>query len=155
MWLINAYKKEKNNPKLMQQYQAQGLSDHDIAIFRSTMNEAKVQIKTWEKSVKKDADLQVIERVTGGLKSAKKLFQLIVKNPRTALLNHDFLYKNLPTMVELIETYENIKSVDKLDEALLIETKKLVKSLSEKIAKNYESELSDDLEKIKNEVENG
>jgi 5-bromo-4-chloroindolyl phosphate hydrolysis protein len=155
LWLIRDYTKSKKNPKLIQKYHDQGLSDQDIAIFRQTMNDAKIQIKAWEKAVKKDADLQIIEGVTGGLKSAKKLFQLIVKTPQTALTNNDFLYKHLPTMVELTETYENLKSVDKLDQNLLIESQKVVRTLSEKIAKIYEVALSDDIKKIKSEVENG
>ena len=72
-----------------------------------------------------------------------------------ALTNHDFLYKQLPTMVELTETYDDVKSVDKLDQNLKIESQKVIRKLSEKIAKTYELEISDDIENIKNEVENG
>ncbi|MDR1605886.1 MAG: 5-bromo-4-chloroindolyl phosphate hydrolysis family protein [Streptococcaceae bacterium] len=155
LWLIHDYKRQQKHPKLLRQYRAQGLSDQDIAVFRQTMNEAKIQIKKWENVVKTDDTLQLIEGVTGGLKSAKKLFQLIVKNPQTALGNHEFLYKQLPTMVELIATYEDLSSVDKLDQSLLTESQAVIRNLSEKIAKHYELELTDNLEKIKDEVENG
>ena len=155
LWLIHDYKTDKKNPKLIKTYHKAGLSDQDIVIFRQTMQDAKDQIKQWEIAVKEDAALQVIERVTGGLDSAKKLFQLIVKRPKIALSNNDFLYKQLPTMLDLIETYQNIKAVDKLDEALLVDSQKVIRALSEKIAGLYTLTVSDDIETIKNEVENG
>ena len=155
LWLIHDYKKSKKNPNLIETYHEKGLSDQDITIFRETMQDAKIQIKSWETAVKHDSELQIIENVTGGLKSAKKLFQLIVKRPKMALTNHDFLYTQLPTMVELTETYDDVKSVDKLDQNLKIESQKVIRKLSEKIAKTYELEISDDIENIKNEVENG
>lgn len=154
LWLRHDYKKSKKT-NLMDTYHEKGLSDQDITIFRGTMKEAKAQIKAWETAVKQDSELQIIENVTGGLKSAKKLFQLIVKHPKMALTNHNFLYKQLPTMVDLTETYDNVKSVDKLNQELKIESQKVIRQLSEKIAKTYELELSDDIEKIKDEVENG
>lgn len=155
LWLIHDYKNEKKNPKLMQSYHESGLSDQDITVFRATMQVAKDQIKTWEKAVKQNADLQIIEKVTGGLKSAKQLFQLIVKQPKLALTSQDFLYKQLPTMVDLVAHYEQVKGVDRLDQGLLTDNQKVIRSLSEKIAKTYATELSDDLENLKKEVENG
>ncbi|MDN5983172.1 MAG: 5-bromo-4-chloroindolyl phosphate hydrolysis family protein, partial [Lactococcus sp.] len=145
----------KKNPKLIKTYHKAGLSDQDIVIFRQTMQDAKDQIKQWEIAVKEDAALQVIEQVTGGLDSAKKLFQLIVKRPKIALSNNEFLYKHLPTMLDLIETYQNIKAVDKLDQALLVDSQKVIRVLSEKVAGLYALTVSDDIETIKNEVENG
>ena len=155
IWLIHDYKNDKKNPKLIKTYHKAGLSDQDIVIFRQTMQDAKDQIKQWEIAVKEDAALQVIEQVTGGLDSAKKLFQLIVKRPKIALSNNDFLYKHLPIMLDLIETYQNIKAVDKLDQALLVDSQKVIRALSEKIAGLYALTVSDDIETIKNEVENG
>lgn len=155
LWLIIDYGKEKKNPKLIKSYHDKGLSDKDITIFRQTMTDAKHQIKGWEEAVKRDEALQIIERVTGGLASSKKLFQFIVKEPSAALLNNDFLYSDLPTMVDLIETYSNLKSVEKTDQSLLIESQKVIKQLSEKIANRYTMTLSADIEKVKNEVENG
>ncbi|MDN5964930.1 MAG: 5-bromo-4-chloroindolyl phosphate hydrolysis family protein, partial [Lactococcus sp.] len=149
------YKNDKKNQKLIKTYHKAGLSDQDIVIFRQTMQDAKNQIKQWEIAVKEDAALQVIEQVTGGLDSAKKLFQLIVKRPKIALSNNDFLYKHLPTMLDLIETYQNIKAVDKLDQALLVDSQKVIRVLSEKVAGLYALTVSDDIETIKNEVENG
>ena len=134
IWLIHDYKNDKKNPKLIKTYHKAGLSDQDIVIFRQTMQDAKNQIKQWEIAVKEDAALQVIEQVTGGLDSAKKLFQLIVKRPKIALSNNEFLYKHL---------------------ALLVDSQKVIRVLSEKVAGLYALTVSDDIETIKNEVENG
>jgi 5-bromo-4-chloroindolyl phosphate hydrolysis protein len=120
------------------------------------MADAKEQIETWESVVKKDKDLQVIERVTGGLKSAKKLFKLIVKNPNKALVNQEFLYKNLPNIASLSTSYDNlIKSVKVEHETIVPSSQKLLRELSEKIAKNYEVAIAKEIEIIKNEVRNG
>ena len=58
-------------------------------------------------------------------------------------------------MLDLIETYQNIKAVDKLDQALLVDSQKVIRVLSEKVAGLYALTVSDDIETIKNEVENG
>lgn len=155
LWLVYDYNKEKKNPKLIKSYHEKGLSDKDITIFRQTMNEAKTQIKVWDLAVKSDQELQIIESISGGLASAKKMFQFIVNEPSSALSNHDFLYKDLPTMVELLDTYNNLKAVDKCDQDLLIESQKVIKQLSEKVANKYALTLSANIEKVKSEVENG
>lgn len=155
LWLVVDYNKSKKNPALIKSYHEKGLSDKDITIFRQTMNDAKHQIKGWEEAVKQDQELQIIESITGGLESSKKLFQLIVKEPSNALLNNEFLYSDLPTMVDLIVTYNDLKSVNKTDQTLLIDSQKVIKQLSEKIANRYTKTLSADIEKVKNEVENG
>lgn len=155
LWLAYNYNKEKKNPKLIKSYHEKGLSDKDITIFRQIMNEAKNQIKHWQDAVKHDQELQIIESIAGGLASAKKIFQIIVKEPDSALSNNDFLYKDLPNMVELLDTYNNLKSVDKIDQELLIESQKVIKQLSKKIASRYTLTLSADIDKVKSEVENG
>lgn len=155
LWLVYDYDKTKKKPKLIKAYHEKGLSDKDITIFRQTMHEAKNQIEVWEKAVKDDQELQVIESITGGLASSKKMFQFIVKEPSNALSNNDFLYKDLPTMVELLDTYSNLKAIDKCDQELLIESQKVIKQLSEKVANKYALTLSANIEKVKSEVENG
>ena len=53
----------------IERYHEAGLSDTDIKIFRENLSEAKENIKTWEKLLKKEDDLQVVESVTGGLRT--------------------------------------------------------------------------------------
>lgn len=85
----------------IERYHEAGLSDTDIKIFRENLSEAKENIKTWEKLLKKEDDLQVVESVTGGLEASKQTFKYIVQNPQELTKQNEFLYKDLPNMVKL------------------------------------------------------
>lgn len=149
-----------NSPEIklkrnMKNYRESGLSDSDIKLFRETMAEAKKHIKYWESACKSITDVSVIEDVTGGLSAAKKTFQFIVKNPQELTKQNNFLYKYLPNMTKLIESYqklqsEAVKSDEDLSEALL-----LMKTLSSQVAENYHEILMADVKIIGKEVENG
>ncbi len=73
------------------------------------MSEAKENIKTWEKLLKKEDDLQVVESVTGGLEASKQTFKYIVQNPQELTKQNEFLYKDLPNMVKLSEKFIEMK----------------------------------------------
>ena len=143
---------KKNN---IERYRQAGLSDSDIKIFRENLAEAKSNIQTWEKNLKKDDDLQVVESVTGGLEASKQTFKYIVQNPKELTKQNDFLYKNLPNMVKLTEKFLEMKGQKgsapefsrDLDETLL-----LIKTLSANISKHYHEILMEDVNVIKQEV---
>jgi 5-bromo-4-chloroindolyl phosphate hydrolysis protein len=136
-------------------YKAAGLSDTDIQIFRETLSEAKKNIKDWEDLVKRFTDLSVIEDVTGGLSAAKKIFQYIVQNPSALTKQDDFLYKKLPNIKKLSETFaelmkDTVKSENDSNETLL-----LIKTLSASIAEDYHTLLMKDVKVIGSEIQNG
>ena len=93
----------------IERYHEAGLSDTDIKIFRENLSEAKENIKTWEKLLKKEDDLQVVESVTGGLEASKQTFKYIVQNPQELTKQNEFLYKDLPNMVKLSEKFIEMK----------------------------------------------
>ncbi|MFC4652311.1 5-bromo-4-chloroindolyl phosphate hydrolysis family protein [Lactococcus nasutitermitis] len=147
--------KNINKKENIERYHDAGLSDSDIKIFRENLAEAKSNIETWEKNLKKNDDLQVVESVTGGLDASKHTFKYIVQNPQELTKQNDFLYKDLPNMVKLTDKYlemkkQSVKTEDierDLDETLL-----LIKTLSSHISKNYHEILMDDVNIIKHEV---
>ncbi|EQC90057.1 5-bromo-4-chloroindolyl phosphate hydrolysis protein, partial [Lactococcus cremoris subsp. cremoris TIFN7] len=112
----------------IERYHEAGLSDTDIKIFRENLSEAKENIKTWEKLLKKEDDLQVVESVTGGLDASKHTFKYIVQNPQELTKQNEFLYKYLPNMVKLSEKFiemkkQSVRTEDinrDLDETLLL-----------------------------------
>lgn len=135
-------------------YKAVGLSDNDIVIFRETLKEAKQNIEKWEAASKKYTDISVIEDVTGGLSAAKKTFQYIVKNPREATRQGDFLYKQLPNIVKLTETFDALKKESASSDKDEAETLLLMKTLSANIANGYHLLLMKDIEIIGKEIQN-
>jgi 5-bromo-4-chloroindolyl phosphate hydrolysis protein len=149
-----------NSPEIklkrnMKNYRDSGLSDSDIKLFRETMAEAKNQIKAWETASKTITDVSVIEDVTGGLAAAKKTFQFIVKNPQELTKQNEFLYKSLPNMSKLIESYRKLQQEAIKSEKDLSETLLLMKTLSNQVAENYHEILMTDVKIIGKEVENG
>ncbi|MGM9886274.1 5-bromo-4-chloroindolyl phosphate hydrolase [Lactococcus sp. dk322] len=139
----------------MERYHDAGLSDSDIKIFRENLAEAKTNIETWEKNMKRSDDLQVVESVTGGLEASKLTFKYIVQNPQELTKQNDFLYKNLPNMVKLTDKYLAMKKQSVQSEEIsrdIDETLLLVKTLSTQISKNYHEILMDDVNIIKHEV---
>ena len=157
--LIHKQHQEKNPTtklkKNIKNYRDSGLSDSDIKLFRETMGEAKRQIELWSKANQSKTDLSVIEDVTGGLASAKKTFQFIVQNPQELTKQSDFLYKDLPNIVKLIESYDKLKAEPVKNERDLSETLLLLKTLSAQVAENYHEILMKDVKIIGEEVQNG
>lgn len=139
----------------MERYHDAGLSDSDIKIFRENLAEAKTNIETWEKNMKRSDDLQVVESVTGGLEASKLTFKYIVQNPQELTKQNDFLYKNLPNMVKLTDKYLAMKKQSVQSEEIsrdIDETLLLIKTLSTQISKKYHEILMDDVNIIKHEV---
>ncbi|MFV0555610.1 MAG: 5-bromo-4-chloroindolyl phosphate hydrolysis family protein [Lactovum sp.] len=157
IWIIKQLlgtKERKKEKTKLENYKEAGLSDSEIDLFRETMSEAKQQILFWDKQQKKHIDLSVIEDVTSGLESSKKLFQLIVKDPQELTKQNKFLYKDLPNMVKLIESYDKLVDVSLKEDENLKETLLLIKTLSSQIAENYQDFLMKDIKIIEKEVQN-
>jgi 5-bromo-4-chloroindolyl phosphate hydrolysis protein len=131
-------------------YKEAGLNDNDIKIFRDVMGNTRDNIIAWDKHVKANQDLQLIEEVTTGLESSKKMFKYIVNHPQELNLNQSFLYNDLPAMRKLTGKYLDLAGTRESDahkEAL-----STIKALSEKIAKCYQSTLVDDIKEIRSEI---
>ncbi len=149
-------KNKASNLKVnMERYHEAGLSDSDIKIFRENLAEAKSNIENWEKNTKKNDDLQVVESVTGGLEASKLTFKYIVQNPQELTKQNEFLYKDLPNMVKLTDKFLEMKKQSLHSDEIsrdLDETLLLIKTLAERISKNYHEILMDDVNVIKHEV---
>ena len=124
--------------------------------YKDTGMSKKENIKTWEKLLKKEDDLQVVESVTGGLEASKQTFKYIVQNPQELTKQNEFLYKDLPNMVKLSEKFIEMKKQSVRTEEInrdLDETLLLIKTLSHSISKNYHEILMDDVNVIKHQVD--
>jgi 5-bromo-4-chloroindolyl phosphate hydrolysis protein len=131
-------------------YKEAGLTDNDIKIFRDVMGKTRENIIAWDKHVKANQDLQLIEEVTTGLESSKKMFKYIVNHPKELNINQSFLYNDLPAMRKLTGKYLELAGTRQTDahkEALAT-----IKALSTKIAKCYQSAIVDDIKEIRSEI---
>lgn len=145
----------KTQKEHVSDYKAAGLSDSDISLFREKMAAAKGNIEIWEAASREFTDISVIEDVTGGLSAAKKTFQYIVKNPSELNKQGDFLYKRLPNMVKLTETYAALTKETTRSDSDLSGTLLLMKTLSAQIADDYHTLLMKDVTIIGEEIKNG
>ncbi|GBG97248.1 5-bromo-4-chloroindolyl phosphate hydrolysis family protein [Lactococcus termiticola] len=154
--LKNKQKKEEVLSKENEaRYREAGLSDSDIEIFRSTMRDAKGHIMAWESRLKLDEDIEMVEQVSGGLEASKQTFKYIVRHPKELTSQNDFLYKELPNMEKLTEQYIEMKKQKQMTAEMerdLNETLLLIKSLSQRLSKNYHEVLMDDVKIIKEEM---
>lgn len=148
--LNNNIKKSKTNK--IQHYKEKGLDDKDIDIFRDTMKEARDNIKYWNSQLPTHEKLEVIEEQTAGLESSKKIFQAIVEEPAEMTKENDFLYKDLPNMVTLVKKYGELIEVRPETQEVKMELAErlyYITKLSERITKNYQAMLIDDVDEIK------
>ncbi|WEV45458.1 5-bromo-4-chloroindolyl phosphate hydrolysis family protein [Streptococcaceae bacterium ESL0687] len=147
-------KKNKATSKL-EHYREKGLDDKDISIFRGTMKETRDYIKYWEEEISNDEKLMVIEDETQGLFASKKTFQAIVEEPSMMTKEDTFLYKDLPNMATLVKKYRELSAVKPVTQEVKLELAErlhYIMKLSEKISKNYQASLIDDLEDIKHSL---
>ena len=107
----------------IERYHEAGLSDTDIKIFRENLSEAKENIKTWEKLLKKQNEF-LYKDLPNMVKLSEKFIEMKKQSVRTEEINRD------------------------LDETLL-----LIKTLSHSISKNYHEILMDDVNVIKHQVD--
>ncbi|OFI46408.1 5-bromo-4-chloroindolyl phosphate hydrolysis family protein [Floricoccus penangensis] len=143
---------KKNKANKIQHYKEKGLDDKDIDIFRDTMKEARDNIKFWNSQLPKYEKLDIIEEQTAGLESSKKIFQAIVEEPAEMTKENDFLYKDLPNMVTLVKKYGELTDVRPETQEVKMELAErlyYITKLSEKITKNYQAMLIDDVDEIK------
>ncbi|WEV60963.1 5-bromo-4-chloroindolyl phosphate hydrolysis family protein [Streptococcaceae bacterium ESL0729] len=144
-------KGKKNNNKV-EHYREKGLDDKDISIFRETMKEARDHIKYWEEEISRDEKLVIIEEETQGLFASKKTFQAIVEEPAMMTKEDTFLYRDLPNMTTLVKKYRQLSAVKPVSQEVKLELAErlhYIMKLSEKISKNYQASLIDDVDDIK------
>ncbi|MFD1483735.1 5-bromo-4-chloroindolyl phosphate hydrolysis family protein [Lacticaseibacillus baoqingensis] len=94
--------------KMAMHYQASGLDDSEISLFRETMDEVADQIQSFEDITNRVPQLKRIALNTDIVDVLHAYFKAIVENPKQMGAAGHFIYEQLPNLVRIANKYEAI-----------------------------------------------
>ncbi|MFC6170717.1 5-bromo-4-chloroindolyl phosphate hydrolysis family protein [Loigolactobacillus jiayinensis] len=145
-------KKLKNvDSDMLQHYRTTGMADEDIQFFRETMSTAKTQIDQLSQNMQRVPKLRAIELHLEPVNVARASFKAIVAEPQKLHAASDFLYRHLPTMVDLTEKYIAISKHEVKDKdtyTVLEKSATVITDLAQQFRDDYEALVADDLSDI-------
>ncbi|WP_125605333.1 5-bromo-4-chloroindolyl phosphate hydrolysis family protein [Lapidilactobacillus bayanensis] len=141
-------KEKEPSKKLLNHYYQVGLSDADINVFRETMADAKQQIVELQTTMTAVPKLRAINLNHDTLEVSKAMFAALVREPQRLQEAADFLYKHLPSSVQIAKKYQEInrheiKTADTY--AVLDRSVEVLANLSEQMKKDYTNFVADDI----------
>ncbi|PIO83661.1 hypothetical protein BSQ39_08825 [Loigolactobacillus backii] len=137
--------------QLMAHYKKSGMSERDIDFFRGTMADAKAQIDQLAKNMQRVPKLKAIELHDEPVKVSQATFKALVAKPAKLHLAADFLYRHLPTLVDLTTKYIQISQHEVKDKdtyVVLDKSATLITDLAQQLKKDYAAIVADDLEDL-------
>lgn len=137
--------------KMLNHYYETGLSDTDIAVFRETMADAKQEIIDLETTMTAVPKLRAINLNHDTIETSKAMFAALVKEPQRLQEAADFIYKHLPTSVQIAKKYQEINAheVKTSDTyAVLDRSVEALANLSEQIKKDYTAFVAEDISEL-------
>ncbi|WP_125766563.1 5-bromo-4-chloroindolyl phosphate hydrolysis family protein [Lapidilactobacillus wuchangensis] len=142
--------------KMLTHYQQSGLSDAEIKVFRDTMADAKKEIVTLDTTMQQVPKLRAINLNHDTINLSKALFAALVKEPDRLQEAAPFLYKHLPTSVQIAKKYEEIshhelKTSDTY--AVMDRSVEMLAALSEQIKHDYLDFVSEDVSDLKSTLD--
>ncbi|MFC0233464.1 5-bromo-4-chloroindolyl phosphate hydrolysis family protein [Vagococcus entomophilus] len=138
-----------------QHYHDFGMTDQEINFFRETMSTAKDQIEELTTYTHELSKLQAINLRHDTLNVARAMFKALVAEPTRLHLADQFLYTDLPSLVELSEKYIQVNQHEIKNRetyAKLEESAQAIDTLSKKIVTDYEHFVAEDLEDLEIEI---
>lgn len=138
-----------------QHYHDFGMTDQEIHFFRETMATAKDQIDDLTRYTHELSKLQAINLRHDTLNVARAMFKALVAEPTRLHLADQFLYTDLPNLVELSEKYIQVNQHEIKNRetyAKLEESAQAIDVLSKKIVADYEYFVAEDLENLEIEI---
>ena len=140
---------QEYSPEDIARYRAIGFRQGDVKTFMNNLTEARIHLLKWEIAVRQSAYLTLIEEVTHGLDSAKRLIEEIRLQPRQMLEYGDFLYRDLPHLAVLSEEFLDL--TQEQDNARK-ETLLLVRESSSRITETFENAQLEDVREVAQEA---
>lgn len=142
--------------QMLTHYQQAGLSDAEIKVFRDTMAEAKKEIVALETTMQEVPKLRAINLNHDTIDLSKALFAALVKEPDHLQEAAPFLYKHLPTSLQIAKKYQEIshhelKTSDTY--AVLDRSVEMLAALSEQIKHDYLDFVSEDVTDLKSTLD--
>lgn len=156
VWLIFFTSKPKKkvktiDAKMLKHYQKAGMSDDDIRFFRETMATTKKQIDQLAHNMQQTTKLKAINLHFEPVKVSQATFKTIVAQPQKLHAASDYLYRHLPTMVDLTAKYNTISQHEVKDKdtyAVLDKSAQVITQLAQQFRTDYETLVADDLNDI-------
>ena len=136
---------------MLTHYRKAGMSDEDIQFFRETMSTAKDQIDQLNQNMQSVPKLRAIELHSEPVKVSRAIFKTIVAEPQKLHAASDFLYRHLPTMVDLTEKHIAISKHEVKDKdtyTVLDKSATVISDLAQQFRDDYEALVADDLSDI-------
>lgn len=136
---------------MLTHYRKAGMSDEDIQFFRETMSTAKDQIDQLNQNMQSVPKLRAIELHSEPVKVSRAIFKTIVAEPQKLHAASDFLYRHLPTMVDLTKKHIAISKHEVKDKdtyTVLDKSATVISDLAQQFRDDYEALVADDLSDI-------
>ncbi|MDO4432657.1 MAG: 5-bromo-4-chloroindolyl phosphate hydrolysis family protein [Aerococcaceae bacterium] len=121
-------------------YQQAGLSKKEIEFFREQMAPAKQHILQIEQAFQQTAKLRAIETRHNTVKVAQNFFKDLVQEPQKLSRASHFLYKQLPSLEDLLNKYNEINghiAKNKQTYLILEKSAATIEQLCENITDQY------------------
>ncbi|KRN29373.1 hypothetical protein IV38_GL000257 [Lactobacillus selangorensis] len=146
---------KKASPAMLAHYRESGLSEDDITLFRSTMATAEKQIDQLQRNMDANAKLHTIDLNQHTLRVAQAIFKELVAHPQRLNLASEFLYKHLPSLVDLSGKYLKISQYEvKNDDtyAVLDQAATVINALSQQLQEDYTELMKGDLKEADDDI---
>ncbi len=122
------------------QYRKAGLTDQEISHFREQMADALENIYFLKEGLRRTARLRAIEERHQTIKTLQDFFHSITQAPQRLAVAGDFLYRYLPQLNELVQSYNEINDLtikNKETYLLLDKSAQTIEQLAEQITDEY------------------
>ncbi|MGX7199116.1 5-bromo-4-chloroindolyl phosphate hydrolysis family protein [Enterococcus nangangensis] len=151
-WSYKKWQIERVYRQRIDVYQKQHqLSSSELTLFRDTLGAAKEQILIIDSLTRSLPSLRAVEAETGGLKSAKQIFQQLMQEPQALNDFGDFLYQKLPSLVKAAEKLQEIKNSGVNTPEIKSSVNKILETITviaNSITDDYESLINEDSQEI-------
>lgn len=134
--------------RMQAHYRKLGMQDEDITFFRAQMAEAREKIDHLQANVEKSPKLKAVDLNYGMVRVSQAMFQAIVDDPMHLANAGDFLYRHLPSLVNLTDKYieishHEVKTKDTW--TVLAKSIEVITQLSQTIQADYTAFVHSDL----------
>ncbi|WP_051999811.1 5-bromo-4-chloroindolyl phosphate hydrolysis family protein [Schleiferilactobacillus shenzhenensis] len=141
--------------RMQAHYHKLGMADEDITFFRAQMAEAKEKIDHLQANVERSPKLKAVDLNYGMVRVSQAMFQAIVDDPLHLASAGDFLYRHLPSLVNLTDKYieishHEVKTKDTW--TVLAKSIEVITQLSQTIQKDYTAFVHSDLSEMDAEM---
>ncbi len=142
-------------PDLAAHYQASGLDEQEVTLFRETMDTVAEQIQTFEAVIARVPKLKAIAGNHDLVAVLHAYFKAIVKAPKQMSAAGHFIYEQLPNLVRIVQKYEAISQHEVKTEdtyAVLTTAANTTADLANAIRQDYANFVEADIDALEADI---